>query len=85
MVTIGLLGGLAGCMVSLLALYAFFELSVAYWAPARSRERWLRLVALPKLATLAPSLRWMMPLGAVVSLLQFFASAQLLLAGSRIA
>ncbi len=78
--TLVLAGSLACVTVSSHALYAFIELSVAYWTPARARERWTKFVEQPKLEYFAPSFRWLMPLFAVVALVQLVASARVLFA-----
>ena len=76
-----LTSGIIGAIVSAAALYVFIEISTAYWAPRRAGGRWKALIALPKLHYFAPTFRWLMPLLAVVMLLQFFVSVQLLLSG----
>ena len=76
-----LTSGIIGAIVSALALYVFIEISTAYWAPQRAGGRWKALIALPKLEYFAPTFRWLMPLLAVVMLLQFFVSVQLILSG----
>ena len=73
--------GLIGTVVSAAGLYVFIEISTAYWAPQRAGGRWKALIALPKLEYFAPTFRWLMPLLAVVMLLQFFVSVQLILSG----
>ena len=76
-----LTSGIIGAIVSAVALYVFIEIATAYWAPQRAGGRWKALIALPKLEYFAPTFRWLMPLLAVVMLLQFFVSVQLILSG----
>ena len=73
-----LTSGLIGAIVSLAGLYIFIEISTAYWAPERAGRRWKDLIALPKLSYFAPTFRWLMPVLALVMLVQFFISVQLL-------
>lgn len=77
-----LLSGLIGAIVSAVALYVFFEISTAYWAPERAGKRWKALINLPKLNYFAPTFRWLMPLLAIFVLFQFFISMQILFSGA---
>ena len=75
-----LLGALIGLLVSIAALYACIELSVAYWQPRRAGARWLALAALPKLEYFRASLRFIVPIIGAVMLLQAVVSLRVLLA-----
>ncbi len=74
-----LLGGLIGAGVSIACCYLFVELSVAYWAPRRAKERWLRLIDLPKLRYFAPSFKWFMPAFALLMLVQLLICIQMVI------
>ncbi|GEM_PF-3404402 len=64
--------GLSSRAVSLGALYVLIELSTAYWQPQRAGERWKAIIALEKLEYFAPVFKWLMPLFALLALVQFF-------------
>ena len=73
--------GVVGAVVSIAAMYVFYEISVAYWAPDKAGSRWKSLIRLPKLLYFAPTFRWLMPLLAIFMILQLFISMRMVFAG----
>ncbi|MEM7465568.1 MAG: hypothetical protein AAF387_01655 [Pseudomonadota bacterium] len=76
-----LFAGVAGTIVSAVAMHIFYELSVAYWAPNRADQRWRSLIHLPKFLYFAPTFRWLMPLLAIIMIVQLFISLRMIFAG----
>ena len=70
--------GVIGSATSMIALYVLIEISIAYWVPGRAGTRWKALVNLPKFLDLAATFRWMMPLLAIYTTVQFLLSLQLI-------
>ncbi len=74
-------GGGLGIVVSVSACYVCYEMTIAYWFPARAGTRWRRVVESPKLAAFAPTFRWFMPVFVIFTGLQLATAIRVLVAG----